>query len=380
MGTVSRLTLPSEFTNPVNAALLVQPQPQFLYAMLVFQANAAAELKQGITAVGPNASRQFSGSGFVVPDLGAMQLDLTDPEQRASVMLRGEAIKADFFQNATPSEVVRLLRPNFVDSTYTEASRRTTRATISTTAQNPMGMDAVQIQIDEFSGPYNNTGSAVQPLGLEGFDLNMSPTHNLVQLAMLNLRRDRSKTIDSIISTKVFNAIQTSNYVYPGDPDGALSTDNSAFLSQGDRPADVESVQRSAEVLKRAGIPTFSNGRYMAILSTKQVLKIRTSNAWQKIARYFPEKNPLFTNYIGTIDNVDIFECATNPTATANSTITVQLGVVFGPGLLGYAMAKPCEVLAADDTNYGRRVNVIWSAWEGSAIIDDRFAVALRSD
>ena len=357
MGTVSRLTLPSEFTNPVNAALLTQPQPQFIYAMLVYQANAAAELKQGVTSVGPNASRQFSGSGFVVPDLGAMQLDLTDPEQRASVMLRGEAIKTDLFPNATPSEVVRLLRPNFVDSTYTEASRRTTRATISTTAQNILGMDAVQLQIDEFSGPYNNAGTAVQPLGLEGFDLNMSPTHNLVQLAMLNLRRDRSKTLDSIISTKIFNAIQTSNYVYPGDPDSALSTDNSAFLSQGDRPADVESVQRSAEVLK-----------------------IRTSNAWQRIARYFPEKNPLFTNYIGTIDNVDIFESATNPTATANSTITVQLGVVFGPGLLGYAMAKPCEVLAADDTNYGRRVNVIWSAWEGSAIFDDRFAVALRSD
>lgn len=380
MATVSRLTLPSEFTNPVNAALLIQPQPQFMYAMLLFQANAAAELRQGISSVGPNASRMFESSGFAVPDLGAMQLDLTDPEQRSSVMLRGAAITSLQFPNAQPQEVVRIMRPTFVDSTYTEASRRTTRATISTTAQNILGNDTVSVQIDEFSGPYSNAASAVQPLGLEGFDLNMSPSHNLIERAMLDLRRDRMKTVDAILSTKMFAAVQTSNYVYPGDPSQSLTTDNSAFTSQSDRTVDVETLQRSAKVLKDLGIPTFANGRYMAILSTRQVLNLKSSNGYQRLARYFPEKNPLFTNYVASVDNIDIFECATNPTATANSTITVQLGLVFGPGFVGYASAKPCEVLAADDTNFGRRVSVIWSAWEGSAVMDDRFAVTVRSD
>ena len=97
-------------------------------------------------------------------------------------------------------------------------------------------------------------------------------------------------------------------------------------------------------------------------------------------AKYFPEKNPLFTGYVSTVDNLDIFECSTNPTATANSTITVQLGVLFGPGAIGYGLAKPVGVVAADDTNYGRRVNVIWTTWEGFATFDDRFVVSLRSD
>lgn len=380
MATVNRLTLPSEFTNPVNAALLVQPQPQFIYAMLLFQANAAAELRQNVMSVGPNASRQFTSSGFTVPDLGSFQLDLLDPAQRDSVMLRGEAITVAQFPNAKPMDSVTLMRPSFTDSTYTEASRRTTRATISTTSQNILGMESVSVKVDEFSGPYNTGAAAVQPLGLEGFDLNMSPTHNLIEFAMLNLRRDRMKTVDTILSTKMFNAVRSTNYVYPGDPTGSLSSDNSAFLTQGDRVLDVESLQRSSKILRAAGIPTFSNGRYMAIISNQQALNLKSTSSFQRLARYFEEKNPLFTNYVGTVDNVDIFESATNPTATANSTITVQIGLVFGPGLIGYALAKPCEVAAADDTNYGRRVNVIWTAWEGSAVLDDRFAVALRSD
>jgi hypothetical protein len=371
MSTVSRLSLPSEFSNPVNAALLVQPQPQFLYAMLLLQDQ---------TSYGPNASRVFASSGAPIPDLGSFQLDLLDPAQRDSVMLRGAAISVMQFPNARPMDSVTMMRPNFVDSTYTEASRRTTRATISTTSQNILGMDSVSIKIDEFSGPYNSAAGAVQPLGLEGFDLSMSPTHNLIELAQMNLRRDRMKTVDSILSAKMFAAVQTSNYVYAGDPNSTLTSDNSAFLSQGDRPLDVESIQRSSKVLRAAGIPTFANGRYMAVISNQQALNIKSSSSFQRLARYFEERNPLFTNYVATVDNVDIFECATNPTATANSTITVQLGIVFGPGLIGYAMAKPCQVAAADETNYGRRVNVIWTAWEGSAVLDDRFAVALRSD
>lgn len=380
MPTVSRLTLPSEFTNPVNAALLIQPQPQFFFAGLLYQASAAAELKQGIASVGPNPSRVFSSSGAPVPDLGAMQLDLTNPEMAASVMLRGEAIKSVQFPLGRPNEVVTMMRPNFVDSTYTEASRDTTRKSISTTAQNILGNDAVSLTIKEASGPYSNADADVRPLGLEGFDLDMSPTHNLIEYASLHLRRDRTKYLDAVVSARFFNAVQSTNYIYPGDPRSALSTDNSAFAVAGDRRVDIEALSRGVKRLKDLGIPTFSNGRYMAVLSTQQVLDLKSSSNYRLQAKYFPEKNPLFTGYVSTVDNLDIFECSTNPTATANSTITVQLGVLFGPGAIGYGLAKPVGVVAADDTNFGRRVNVIWTTWEGFATFDDRFVVSLRSD
>lgn len=380
MATVSRLTLPSEFTNPVNAALLIQPQPQFFWAMLLYQSNAAAELKQGITTLGPNASRMFTSSGAPVPDLGAMQLNLLDPEQAQSVLLRGEAIKTISFPGMHPNEVTTIQRPNFVDSTYTEASRDTTRATISEEAQNILGADAVTLTIKEESGPYSNAAAGVRPLGLEGFDLDMSPSHNIIEYAQLHLRRDRMKYSDTTVAARAFTPIPVANWVYPGDPRGEITSDNAAFTAAGDRRVDVETIMRAKKRLKDLGIPTFSNGRYMCVLSTQQVLDLTTSSSYKAQAKYFPEKNPLFTAYIGTLNGIDIFECATNPGATANSTIQVYLGCMFGPGLLGYGLAKPCAVVAADNTNYGRRVNVIWTAWEGLATFDDRFAVLVRSD
>ena len=60
--------------------------------------------------------------------------------------------------------------------------------------------------------------------------------------------------------------------------------------------------------------------------------------------------------------------------------ITVQRGVVFGPGFLGYAIAEGCHVATADDTDYGRRVKIIWQAIERMEILDARLGVVVRSD
>ena len=380
---VSRLTLPSAFANPVDAMILAQPQPQFLGAMLIFQGAAAAELMQDLGgSIGPNAQRQFTNQGaapgMMVPDLGAMQLDLLDPEQRASVLLRGPAVTVKSFLGKAANEVVKIRRPVFEDTTYTESSRDTTRATIST-ASIGIQSEMVSITLKEFSGPYDQANSRVAPIGIENFDLRMQQTTDLVAETGLTLRRDRMKWVDTVVWAKMVAAPASTSYVYPGDPDQALSTDASAFLTQGDRRVDVECLQRAGKILKDLGAPTFANGRYMAVLSTRQTLQLKNSSTWKNAAKYFPEKNPLFTGYVGTVDNVDVFECATLPT-TSTGGITVQRGVVFGPGFLGYAIAEGCHVATADDTDYGRRVKIIWQAIERMEILDARLGVVVRSD
>lgn len=376
MPTINRLTLPSEFQDVADARLLLQPEPGYFWAGLASMAQEGAELMRAMSPLGPNESRKLMTQGAEVPDFSKMQLNL-DPEALASLAQYSSAIVSDFFPNAKPKQVVTINRPVFVDSTYTEASRDITRATISTTAQQISG-EQVSITIKRGGGPYSNAASAVQPYGIEGFDAQYS-LHDFSQLVDFHLARDRKKYLDSVIGTRFVTGAASANYVYPQDPTGALSTDNTAFLSQGDRVVDVASVNRATRKLKDAGIPTFPNGRYMGVLTTKQTEDIRNSSSFQKMVRYFPQKNPIFAAYIGTIGECDLFESTTNPTATANSTITVQQGVFFGPGAVAYAVANPCHAECGDDTNFGQRVTVLWMADEGFETIDNRFLVSLRS-
>lgn len=374
---LSRVTLPSEFQDVADARLLVQPEPGYFWARLASVAQEGAELVRVMNPLGPNESRKLMTSGADVPDFSKMQLDL-DPEALASMAQYSSALVSDFFKGAKPKQVVNINRPVFTDTTYTESSRDVTRATISSSTQQISG-EQVSITIKQFSGPYNNTATAVQPYGIEGFDAKYS-LHDFSQLIDFHLGRDRKKFLDSVIGNRFVTGAPSTNYVYPGDPAGALSTDNSAFLTQGDRTCDVPALNRATRKLKELGIPTFPNGRYMGVLSTKQTEDIRNSQSFQRQVRYFGQKNPIFAAYIGTIGELDLFESTTNPTATANSTITVQLGVVFGPGAVAYAVADPCHVECDDNTNFGRRLGVLWIADEGFETIDNRFLVSLRSD
>ena len=374
---LSRITLPSEFQDVADTRLLMQPEPGYFWARLAAVAQEGAELMRSMSPLGPNESRKLMTQGAEVPDFSSMQLDL-DPEALASLAQYSSALVTDFFKGVAPKQVVNINRPVFADTTYTEASRDVTRATISSTTQQVSG-EQVSITIRQFSGPYNNAGSAVQPYGIEGFDARYS-LHDFSQLIDFHLARDRKKFLDRVIGLRFVQGAPTTNYVYPQDPNGTLASDDTAFLTQGDRTCDVPAVNRATRKLKELGIPTFPNGRYMGVLTTKQTEDLRNSQSFQRLVRYFPQKNPIFAAYIGTIGECDLFESTTNPTATANSTITVQQGVFFGPGAVAYAVADPCHVECDDNTNFGRRVGVIWLADEGFETIDNRFLVSLRSD
>lgn len=364
---LSRLTLPSAFLDKLSDRMLMPPEPQYFWANLIYGAAMESQLRaSGTFSVN---GRTFSGSGRPTPGSEASPADLNPAG------LLSEAVAVERFKVGQGS-TVKMNRTVYSDTTYTEASRRVTRATIGTTATDLNG-EQVAITIERYAGPYN--GSSVGPHIIESFDLDKSE-EDLLNKAQNHLGRDRTKFIDSVVAIKVIDAAPSTAYVYPGDPTLALSTDNSAFLSQGDRPMDYETLIRAEEVAINNKIPTFANGRYAAVISAKQARQLRTNARFEKMVQFMPEKNPIFQRYIGTISMTDVFVGQTNTTATANSTITVQKGVLFGPGVLGYAVANGCHAEVGDDSNFGQRLMIIWAADEGFQVLDNRFAVSLRSD
>lgn len=365
---ISRLTLPSSFVDKLSDRMLMPPEPNYFWGNALYGAVMEADIKAMGGSIGVGR-RDFSGSGPNAVGVAANPADL-NPAGALS-----EAIAVERHAVGTGS-TVKMNRTVFSDTTYTEASRRITRATIGTTAVD-LAQEQVAITIERFGGPY--TGSAVGPHVIESFDLDMS-VEDLVAKVEKHLRRDRMKFVDSVLGTKACGAAPSTAYVYPGDPNFALSADNSAFLTQGDRPMDLETLIRAEQLALDNKIPTFSNGRYAAVLSPRQVRQIKTNARYQQLVAFHPDKSPIYQKYIGTIGMTDIFVSQTNPTATANSTITVQTGVLFGPGLIGYAIAKGCRAEPDDNTNFGQRVMVVWQADEGYVVLDNRFAVSLRSD
>lgn len=368
---ISRLTLPSAFQDKVSEKILMPPEPGYFWGQLLYLAALEAELAAAGGAIQVGA-RSFAGGGAGMPDLAAARMDPNagrDP-------IRAEAINVERFA-VRQGQTVKMNRTVFSDTTYTEASRRVTRATIGTTGVDLTG-EQVELTIDRFAGPY--TGSAVGPHIIESFDLDRA-SEDLVDKVGKHLKRDRDKFCDSVVGTKALGAPSSSTaYVYPGDPNLSLTADDSAFLTQGDRPMDLETLIRAEEVAKNNKIPTFANGRYVGVISPKQERQVKTNSRFEKMSKDYREKNPLFGLYLGTIGMVDYFVSQTNATATANSTITVQRGVVFGPGFLGYGIAKGCRVEPDDNTNFGQRVMVVWQADEGYVCLDNRFGVSLRSD
>jgi hypothetical protein len=53
---------------------------------------------------------------------------------------------------------------------------------------------------------------------------------------------------------------------------------------------------------------------------------------------------------------------------------------MFGPGMIGYASAGPCEATNSFDDDYGRSTKVIWHVYEALDFLDSSFGVPVYWD
>ena len=367
---IARATLPSEFFDRTSAFMLRQPEPQYLYAQLVFASSAQAEMRRA-EALGITPERSISDMGAGVPSLVEMQRIIAAPQAEA-------IFTTDELAPEKVGHTIRMNRPVFSGGGYTESSR--TVASSQTISTTPIDISAEQaaITIKRVAGPYDTVNSRVAPYALDRFDSQHS-VHSLAALVGLHMSRDRMKYVDS-----VFNSLFDlgSSTLYPADPNNALSSDASAFVANtpGTRVFDAQTVFRTEEKLLSQNIPAFANGRYMMIISAKQARDLRGDPEFQRLSVFMPDKNPL-NGYVSTLGNVDIYQSTTNTIDTSTvAGVSIQHGTAFGPGAVGYAPAGQCRTAASTDDNYGETNKVIWIAYEGQSLLDNRFIVNVHSD
>jgi hypothetical protein len=380
MPVISRATLPAEFFDRTSAMMLIQPEQQYLYAQMVFAADLQAELRANPDGFSLMPGRGISGGdGAVVKPFAENQLQLVE-----STRIVGEAIAVSGeLAKGNVGHTIRMNRPVFANTTYSAASRLvSTGSTISTT---PISLTAeqVSITIQRFAGPYDQSNSRVAPYAIDRFDAQRS-VHDLVATVGVQLQRDRMKYLDSVYAA-LFDSPVTSNIIFPGDPTNALAgSDASAFPSatNGYRPMDAESIFRAEQKMADNYIPRFSNGKYHLIVTPQQARQLRTDPAFQRMSVFQPENSPLKQSYVGTLGLVDIYQSSTNTVDTTTvSGVSINHAIMFGPGYVGRVKdGEGCRVMDSTDDNYGETPKVIWLAYEGQSLLDNRFVVSVHSN
>ena len=113
MPVISRASLPEEFFDITSAMLLIQPEPQYMYAQMWKSAlGAALPQPAGLGLPG----RQLLQTGAAVPPIESMRLVLDDAVSSQTIKVVPEL-------GAGVGHTVRINRPFYTDSTYTLTSR-----------------------------------------------------------------------------------------------------------------------------------------------------------------------------------------------------------------------------------------------------------------
>ena len=91
--------------------------------------------------------------------------------------------------------------------------------------------------------------------------------------------------------------------------------------------------------------------------------------------------DPLSASLVKSISGIDVYQSNTNTIDTTTvSGLSIHHGCMFGPSSIGRAPAGPCRAAYSSDDNYGETAKVIWLAYEGEALLDNRFIVNIHTN
>jgi len=380
MGVIGRGTLPAnyeDFANSVTQGLVLpQPEPQYLFAHFAM----AARISLAALNAGMQTAQQFvqaaSGGAPVAPGL--------DRLVRTADMYPGAIQAVDVF-GLGMGDTVKFQRPQFSTGGLTEASRElNTNTTISTTGQT-IKAEEVPVTLKEYHGPYGGSGSAVQPYAIWGFDGKFRANKlNLAAVTTKHLARDYTYWLDTVIRDR----FRQSGYTTLSD---SSLTDASSFVAGGGAVFSLEAILRARKTLTDRNWQPFDNGRYLCLVPTSFNTDMVADVDYRELSKVHTDgRNQLF-GYIGSVQDIDFFECSTTKryaaasvvpgdlTGTVASGVTLEEALLIGPGAIGMGTAAPDpEGVAgpvarfADDTNYGTVAKVIWYALHAFQHLDTR--------
>lgn len=360
---VSRITLPQEFFDVVSSDMLKAPQPQFTFALMAYAASARAQL----VSAGMDFGRGVVDQGAAVPSLLDQQLILsTGPF--------GEAVKAVIdLEKPGIGHTVRINRPVLSGGQYTVAARTIGQAQTISLTPIDLTEEQVSITLLRVVGPASASGTGPAPFSIDRLD-SMKSVHALRDLVGLNLIYDRNKYLDSVIGLQ-FDSASNNSVVRPGS-----ITSDANFPNSGETALDLDTLFRAEETLKGLNIPVFANGTYRAIISPKQARQLKQDPDFRAQSVFVPSANPLLAPSITRVGNIELLESNTIQTDSATvSGVTIQRGMMFGPGAVGYGLGMMPEVRFANEDNYGESAKVVWVCYEGHGVLDQRFVCGIRS-
>ena len=358
--TTSRLTLPENFYDTTSSMLLLQPQPQFLFASLWKRAMAASLTVP--SALGING-RTIESNGQVYASANTGRLAL------AADLLDG-LFAAKFDMKVQPGHTVRVNRPKYRLTTYTKASRKIAAgASISTTAV-AIGSEQNDITIARYAGPYDAENTRVAPFALDRLDASMG-VHSLVQAVGAHLQEDFDRFHENVMVTLANNAANT---VRPGN----MSADNDATAA-GQFVLDYKTINTAEKTADEANLPCFPDGYRLLCLTPTQLMQLKDDSQYARYSEFHKEMNALFPGYATTINKMHVFKCTTLDTAVNGSSVAIHTGLLLSPGTFMAAMGEQPRVVPSTDDNYGETAKVVWIGYFETELADNRFAVSVRS-
>ena len=361
--TINRASIPSEFFDITSAKMLRQPQPQRILAQMWKMAlNASAPSLSG--DAGLMAGRGLTGGGAPAGSIDDHRLMFADPVFGAAVVNVTEAGKR-------PGHTVKLNRPVFASTTYTEASRLVASGSQISTTPIDISAEQVAVTLKRFAGPYDSGNSRVAPYGLDRFDASMS-IHSLGNLVGVHMQDDFDAFINAVLQTLLYTASTTVR------PEGFTGVDDFTTADSGN--LDFNTLARVERDLDEKNIPVFGNGRRVALVTAKQTQNLKDDPQFARYAEDHAPINPILSqSYFKTIGGLDLFKSEALSKATNSSTIAVHRGVAFGPGVLGSAVGDMPRVAFSTDDNYGEDAKLVWLLYGAFSMLDNRFATQIQS-
>jgi hypothetical protein len=354
---ISRATLPQEFYDITSDKLLIQPEPQYLYADLMLRALGTSLQMPGSVGL-PGRQITGQGSDYTKPEEDRLNLS---PDMLSESLF---AAKVNF--DGQPGTSVRFNRPKYTDSTYTDASRRISPGqTISTTATNVDSEQAV-VNLHRYGGPYDNDASEIRPIAVEAFDARMG-VHNLVKIKGLHLVRDFHKFLNSQ-GVALFDAAAST--IRPV----GMTNDNTP-TQKGQFPLDYETISRTARTMDDANAPVLPDGRRVMVVTPTGLKQLKDDPQFASYAKEDNSKNPLFYRYTNlrfVIPEWYIF-ASNQLTTTANtSSVSIHTAHAIAPEVLGIGMGRAPRIAPNTNDNYGEAVPCVWIADLAFANLDNR--------
>jgi hypothetical protein len=386
MAFIGRGSLPSNYVDFAREAsmpfMLPTPTPQFVFA----QWAMAGRVSLAALDAGAETAQQFvtmSAGGAPV----AQELDRL---ARVADMYPGFVQAVDIWgENA--GDTVKFQRPIYSAGGLTEASRELVgNSAISTTGRS-IKMEEVPVVLKEFHGPYASDGSSVQPYEIKSFDARYRANKlKLTGLVNKHLLYDYTYWLDTVIRDR----FRASTYATLSNPD---FSDVTSYVAGGGSTFTAEQWLRARKTLSDREWQRFDNGRYVGLVPTAFNTQMLQDVEYRDLSKNHQDGRNQIYGYIGSLQDIDFFECSTLKSYAAASTVpgtgggtvpsgvALAEGILVGPGAVGFGTGPaeyvPGDMLTmnrgpvvrfADDTNYGTLAKVIWYALHAFQTLDER--------